>query len=59
MTAYSLALLGYTYGTNGIVVPPPAIVSYIDTLRAAAEIKKSIDAGADKTISIHSLGNGI
>ncbi len=45
-----LALLGYTYGTNGIVVPPPAIVSYIDTVRAAAEIKRSIDAGADKTI---------
>ncbi len=45
-----LALLGYTYGTNGIVVPPPAIVSYIDTLRAAGEIKKSIDAGADRTI---------
>ncbi|MFZ2287810.1 MAG: CapA family protein [Bacteroidales bacterium] len=45
-----LALLGYTYGTNGLVVPPPAIVSYIDTVRAATEIKKSIDHGADKTI---------
>lgn len=45
-----VALLGYTYGTNGIVVPPPAIVSYIDTLRAAEEIKRSIDLGADQTI---------
>ncbi len=46
-----IALLGYTYGTNGIVVPPPAIVSYIDTVRAAAEITKSKEAGADRTIS--------
>ena len=45
-----VALLGYTYGTNGIVVPPPVIVSYIDTLKAAAEIKRSVDLGADRTI---------
>ena len=45
-----LALLAYTYGTNGIVVPPPAIVSYIDTVMAAADIRKSFDAGADRTI---------
>jgi len=45
-----IALLSYTYGTNGIVVPPPAIVSYIDTVRAAAEISSSLDAGADRTI---------
>ena len=45
-----LALLGFTYGTNGIVVPPPAMVSYIDTVRAATEIKQSVDYGADRTI---------
>ncbi len=45
-----LALLGYTYGTNGIVVPPPAIVSYIDTVRAAADIRRSVDSGADRTV---------
>jgi poly-gamma-glutamate synthesis protein (capsule biosynthesis protein) len=46
-----VSLLGYTYGTNGIIVPPPAIVSYIDTLRAAEEIKRSVDLGADRTIA--------
>lgn len=45
-----LALLAYTYGTNGIVVPPPALVSYIDTIVAAAEIRRSSEAGADRTI---------
>ncbi len=45
-----VALLSYTYGTNGIVVPPPAIVSYIDTLKAADDIRKSVDLGADRTI---------
>lgn len=45
-----LALLNYTYGTNGIVVPPPAIVSYIDTVRAANEINEARLAGADKII---------
>jgi len=45
-----LALLAYTYGTNGIIVPPPATVSYIDTIRAAADITKSVDSGADRTI---------
>ncbi len=45
-----LALLAYTYGTNGIIVPPPATVSYIDTVRAAADIRKSFDSGADPTV---------
>jgi poly-gamma-glutamate capsule biosynthesis protein CapA/YwtB (metallophosphatase superfamily) len=46
----SLALLNYTYGTNGIVVPPPPTIAYIDTLRADADIRKASAAGADKTI---------
>lgn len=45
-----LALLNYTYGTNGIVVPPPAIVSYIDTSRIATDIKKAHDKNADLVI---------
>ncbi len=44
----SIALLSYTYGTNGIVVKPPAIVSYIDTVIAADDIRKA--AVADKKI---------
>ncbi len=27
---FSLALLNYTYGTNGITVPPPAIVNMLE-----------------------------
>jgi poly-gamma-glutamate capsule biosynthesis protein CapA/YwtB (metallophosphatase superfamily) len=46
----SLALLNYTYGTNGIVVPPPPTIAYIDTLRADADIRKASAAEADKTI---------
>jgi poly-gamma-glutamate capsule biosynthesis protein CapA/YwtB (metallophosphatase superfamily) len=45
-----VALLGYTYGTNGIVVPPPAIVAYIDTVRASDDIKKAATADADLTV---------
>ena len=49
-----LALLSYTYGTNGIVVPPPALVSYIDTIRISDDIRASVNEGADMVIvSIH------
>jgi len=46
----TIALLSYTYGTNGIVVPPPATVAYIDTLRAATDIAGADLKGADATI---------
>lgn len=46
----SLALLNYTYGTNGIAVPPPAIVAYIDTVRAVDDLRKAAEMGADKKI---------
>ncbi|MDX9772507.1 MAG: CapA family protein [Bacteroidales bacterium] len=52
-----VALLSYTYGTNGIVVPPPAIVSYIDTLRAADDIRKAATQGADLTVIFIHWGN--
>ncbi len=45
-----IALLASTYGTNGIVVPPPATVAYIDTLRAAADINRAADLDADQTV---------
>ena len=51
---FRLALLSYTYGTNGIVVPPPAVVSYIDTIRIGNDIKASSEKGADLVIvSVH------
>lgn len=46
----TIALLSYTYGTNGIVVPPPAMVAYIDTVRAAADIAGAALKGADATV---------
>jgi poly-gamma-glutamate synthesis protein (capsule biosynthesis protein) len=46
----TIALLSYTYGTNGIVVPPPATVAYIDTLRATADIAGAEHKGADATV---------
>ncbi len=46
----TLALLSYTYGTNGIVVPPPATVAYIDTVRAATDIAAADGKDADATV---------
>ena len=45
-----IALLAYTYGTNGIVVQPPATVAYIDTVRAAADISRAACLDADQTV---------
>jgi len=45
-----IALLAYTYGTNGIVVPPPATVAYIDTMRAAADIRRAEWLDADMNV---------
>lgn len=38
---FRIALLNYTYGTNGISVTPPNIVNYIDTLIIAKDIEAS------------------
>lgn len=45
-----IALLASTYGTNGIVVQPPATVAYIDTVRAAADIRRAEWLDADLTV---------
>jgi poly-gamma-glutamate capsule biosynthesis protein CapA/YwtB (metallophosphatase superfamily) len=45
-----LALLNYTYGTNGMIVPPPPTVAYIDTIRSDADLRKAAGMGADKSI---------
>ncbi|MGD0342411.1 MAG: CapA family protein [Bacteroidales bacterium] len=37
----SLALLNYTYGTNGITVPEPVIVNSLDKDQVAADIEKA------------------
>ncbi len=38
---FRLALLNYTYGTNGIPVEKPSVVNFIDTLRMAADLAKA------------------
>ena len=38
---FSLALLNYTYGTNGITVPPPVIVNMLDRDIVTADIEKA------------------
>ncbi len=52
-----VAMLNYTYGTNGIVVPPPRVVSYIDTLRITGDIVTSREKGADLVVVFIHWGN--
>lgn len=47
-----LALLNYTYGTNGISVPKPNVVNMIDTTQMLLDIKKAKRSGADYIIAI-------
>ena len=51
-----IALLNYTYGTNGIVVKPPYIVNKIDTAQIARDIKKAKLASPDYIISVMHWG---
>ncbi|NLN31356.1 MAG: CapA family protein [Bacteroidales bacterium] len=37
----SVAFLNYTYGTNGIPVPPPVVVNMLDKEKIAADIEKA------------------
>ena len=46
----SLALLNYTYGTNGITVPDPVIVNILDKNAITADIKKARSRNPDITI---------
>ena len=46
-----LAILNYTYGTNGITVPPPLIVNFIDKEVITADIKRAREIQADAIIA--------
>lgn len=48
---FRIALLNYTYGTNGIHVTPPNIVNYIDTMIIAKDIEASKTLKADAIIA--------
>jgi len=47
---FSLALLNYTYGTNGINVPPPVIVNMLDKNVITADIEKAKSKNPDAII---------
>ncbi|MEX0986012.1 MAG: CapA family protein [Bacteroidales bacterium] len=51
-----LALLNYTYGTNGIPVTPPNIVNYIDTTEIKNDLRKAATAEPDFTIVLMHWG---
>lgn len=52
-----IALLNYTYGTNGIAVRSPNLVSLIDTVRIAAELDKAKAQHADVSIVFFHWGD--
>ena len=52
-----LAILNYTYGTNGIKVTPPNIINYIDTLQIRQDLAKAASALPDFTIVMMHWGN--
>ena len=47
LNGISVALLNYTYGTNGIPVPPPVIVNMLEKERISADIGKALDLNPD------------
>jgi poly-gamma-glutamate synthesis protein (capsule biosynthesis protein) len=47
---FTIALLNYTYGTNGLPVYKPNIVNRIDTAQIRVDLKKSIEAKPDLII---------
>jgi poly-gamma-glutamate synthesis protein (capsule biosynthesis protein) len=53
---FKIALLNYTYGTNGIPVPKPTIVNLIDTTRIAEDIKKVYSDSVDIIVAFMHWG---
>jgi len=53
----SIALLNYTYGTNGNTVPEPVIVNLLDKDRVAADIEKAKSMKPDLIILFLHWGN--
>ena len=47
-----LALLCYTYGTNGIEVQRPNVVNFIDTAQMARDLRLARDKGVDFVITL-------
>ena len=47
-----IALLTYTYGTNGIPVQEPNVVNFIDTVEMARDLRVAHERGADFVITL-------
>ncbi|MBQ8702775.1 MAG: CapA family protein [Bacteroidales bacterium] len=47
-----LALLCYTYGTNGIEVHPPQVVNMIDTVAMLRDLQEARSRGADYVVTL-------
>lgn len=54
---FKLALLNYTYGTNGIAVPKPTIVNLIDTAQMSKDIAKAKLSNPDYIIAFMHWGS--
>lgn len=54
---FTLALLNYTYGTNGIPVPEPGMVNLIDTAQIRKDIHKAKQVRPDAIIAFMHWGN--
>jgi poly-gamma-glutamate capsule biosynthesis protein CapA/YwtB (metallophosphatase superfamily) len=54
---FKIALLNYTYGTNGIPVPSPTIVNPIDTTQLKVDFKKARDSAVDAIIVMIHFGD--
>ncbi len=52
-----IALLNYTYGTNGLKVTPPAIVNRIDTALMRGDLMKAVSAEPDFILVTMHWGN--
>ncbi len=54
---FELALLNYTYGTNGLAVPVPNIVNLIDTALIRTDLEKAQSLNTDVIIVFMHWGN--
>lgn len=52
-----VALLNYTYGTNGIPIPAPTIVNLIDTIQIRNDLEKAKKLNVDEVIAFMHWGN--
>jgi poly-gamma-glutamate synthesis protein (capsule biosynthesis protein) len=54
---YRLAVLAYTYWTNGLPTPPGTVVGRIEGERIAADLRRAEEGGADAIIVCYHFGD--